>query len=163
MVVDEVPDAVGAEFVERVVARLGSDSAVTESRSAFVIVDESIPTATLLFQNFPNPFPNQVLGITTTCVWFDLAEGGEVQLDILDVRGHVVRNLVPGRTFPTTLEPGRYGRGAGDGSDRCDRGLEWDGTATSGAYVPRGIYVIRLVTPDGVFLKRIVYMGEEPQ
>jgi hypothetical protein len=146
----------------RVTARLESDSSVVESRSTFIIVDESIPTATLLFQNFPNPFPNESTGLSSTCFWFDLAHGGDVTLDILDARGHVVRNVVPGDAFTSSLEPGRYGRGASGGSGNCDPRLTWDGTSASGGYVPRGIYIMRLVTPDGTFLKRIVYMGENP-
>lgn len=143
----------------RVIARLGPDSSVVESRSTFIVVDESIPTATLLFQNFPNPFPNSSVGIATTCIWFDLATAGEVTLDVLDVRGHPVRNIVPGQGFPPTLEPGRYGRGESGGPGSCDQRLTWDGTASNGAHVPRGIYLLRLVTPDGTFLKRVVYLG----
>jgi subtilisin family serine protease len=144
----------------QLIARLGTDSAVIESRSTFLIVDESMPTATLLFQNFPNPFPNEAIGISSTCIWFDLANEGEVILDILDVRGHVVRNVVPGTRFPTTLQPGRYGRGESGGPGSCDPALQWDGTASNGGRLPRGIYVIRLKTPDGTFLKRVVYLGE---
>ncbi len=144
----------------QLIARLGADSAVIESRSTFLIVDESMPTATLLFQNFPNPFPNEAIGISSTCIWFDLAHEGEVVLDILDVRGHVVRNVVPGTRFPRTLQPGRYGRGESGGPGSCDPTLQWDGTAANGERVPRGIYVIRLKTPDGTFMKRVVYLGE---
>ncbi len=144
----------------QLIARLGTDSAVIESRSTFLIVDESMPTATLLFQNFPNPFPNEATGISSTCIWFDLAHEGEVTLDILDARGHVLRNMVPGTRFPTTLQAGRYGRGESGGPGSCDPALQWDGTAANRERVPRGIYIIRLRTPDGTFLKRIVYMGE---
>jgi hypothetical protein len=146
----------------RVIARLGSDSSVIESRSTFIIVDESIPTATLLFQNFPNPFPNAPVGLRSTCIWFDLANGGDVTLDILDVRGHVVRSIVPGQGLPSSLDPGRYGRGESGGPGSCDSRLTWDGTAADGEHVTRGIYLIRLSTPDGTFLKRVVYMGEQP-
>jgi len=144
----------------KVIARLGSDSSVVESRSTFIVVDESIPSATLLYQNFPNPFPNEATGIQSTCIWFDLANGGEVSLDVLDVRGHVVRNIVPEQGLPSTLEPGRYGRGPSGGPGSCDQRLTWDGTTSGGGSVPRGIYIVRLSTPDGSFLKRIVYMGE---
>jgi subtilisin family serine protease len=143
----------------QVIARLDSDSSVVESRSTFIIVDESIPTATLLFQNFPNPFPNESVGLQSTCIWFDIANGGEVTLDILDIRGHVVRNIVPAQGFPSNLEPGRYGRGEAGGPGSCDPRFTWDGTTANGAEVPRGIYLVRLNTPDGAFVKRIVYMG----
>ncbi|MDH3459142.1 MAG: hypothetical protein OER90_20055, partial [Gemmatimonadota bacterium] len=142
-----------------VTARLGSDSAVVGSQGTFVIIDDSAPLATLLFQNFPNPFPNRQIGSTTTCIWFDLADAGEVRLDILDVRGHVVRRMVPGTQFASILQPGRYGRSAGGAPSSCDPRLEWDGTAGDGSIVPRGIYVARLVTSTGTFTRRIVFMG----
>ena len=145
----------------RIVSRLENDSAVTESEGTFVVVDESIPTATLLFQNFPNPFPNRSTGATSTCIWFDLAETGEVHLDILDARGHVVQNIVPGTQFETVMEAGRYGRGQTDQPGACDPRLQWDGTDRDGRRVPRGIYLARLVASAGTFLKRIVYMGPE--
>jgi hypothetical protein len=146
----------------RVVARLGSDSVVVDSEGSFVIVDESLPTATLLFQNFPNPFPDLAAGVTSTCIWFDLAEDDEVTLDILDMRGHIVRNLVPTTVFPRTLPAGRYGRGQSGSTGRCDPRLEWDGTAANGSYVPRGIYPVRFKTAKGTFFKRIVFLGMEP-
>lgn len=144
-----------------VTSRLGGDTSVTESRGTFLIIDESAPAVTLLFQNFPNPFPSAVTGRDRTCIWFDLATAGEVRLDILDIRGHLVRNLVPGddAAFPKVLEADRYGRPAVGAGGPCDPRLEWDGTARDGAAVPRGIYLVRLVTPDGTFFKRIVYMG----
>ncbi|MDH3368955.1 MAG: S8 family serine peptidase, partial [Gemmatimonadota bacterium] len=142
-----------------VTARLGSDSAVVGSQGTFVILDDSAPLATLLFQNFPNPFPNRQVGSTTTCIWFDLADAGEVRLDILDIRGHVVRRMVPGTQLANILQPGRYGRSAGGAPSSCDPRLEWDGTAGDGSIVPRGIYVARLVTPTGTFTRRIVFMG----
>jgi len=143
----------------QVVSRLEQDSAVTESEGTFLVVDESIPTTTLLFQNFPNPFPNRTTGTSTTCIWFDLAEPGRVQLDVLDIRGHVVFNLVPGIHFDATLEAGRYGRGESGLAGSCDPRLQWDGTDAAGRHVPRGVYLVRLQTPAGAFLKRVVYMG----
>jgi hypothetical protein len=149
-------------YTWRVIARLGSDSVSLESEGSFVIVDESLPTATILFQNFPNPFPDDAVGETSTCIWFDLADDDEATLDILDIRGHIVRNLVPAHTFPTTVPAGRYGRGQFGNTGRCDPRLEWDGTATDGSVMPRGIYPVRLKTAKGTFFKRIVFMGVEP-
>ncbi|MBI2537419.1 MAG: S8 family serine peptidase [Gemmatimonadetes bacterium] len=53
----------------RVVSHLGSDTATTESQGAFVVVDGSVPPVTLLFQNFPNPFPNPGLGLVPQGVY----------------------------------------------------------------------------------------------
>jgi subtilisin family serine protease len=145
----------------QVVSHLEGDSAVTRSEGTFIVIDDSVPSVTLLFQNFPNPFPNLTTGSRTTCIWFDLATEGATTLDILDMRGRIVRNLVPGESFPTILMPGRYGRPANGVPGSCDRDLEWDGTASDGSSVPQGVYVVRLNAPDGSFFKRIVYMGPD--
>lgn len=142
-----------------VTAHLASDTATTASEGAFLILDDSAPVTTLLFQNFPNPFPSPVTRTETTCVWFDLASPGRVTLDILDVRGHVVTTLIPGGGFSPMLQPGRYGRPEAGASGRCDPSLEWDGSARDGSMAPRGIYLVRLATPDGTFFKRIVFLG----
>lgn len=144
----------------RVVSHLAGDTATTESQGAFLVVDGSIPPVTLLFQNFPNPFPNPAIGLTATCFWFDLATTGPVRLEILDLRGHRVRALIPSTAFPDPLPAGRYGRPGAAGGGRCDPDLEWDGTAESGHFVLRGVYLAKLVTPDGTFFKRIVFLGE---
>jgi hypothetical protein len=94
-------------------------------------------------------------------MWFDLATEGRVRLDVLDARGHIVREFVPGSEFGSQLPAGRYGRPDGDPGGSCDPRLEWDGTATDGRVLPQGIYLVRLVTPDGTFTKRIVFMGRE--
>ena len=143
----------------RVVSHLGSDTATTESQGAFVVVDGSVPPVTLLFQNFPNPFPNRALGLAATCFWFDLATSGSVRLEILDLRGHRVRTLIPGDAFPDPLPAGRYGRPGGAAGGRCDANLEWDGRTEDGTVVRQGVYLVKLVTPDGTFFKRIVFLG----
>jgi subtilisin family serine protease len=142
----------------RVRSHLASDTATTESRGAFLVVDASIPPVTLLFQNFPNPFPNPAIGLWATCFWFDLATTGTVRLEILDLRGHLVHRLIP-PAFTDPLPAGRYGRPGPAGGGRCDPSLEWDGRAEDGELVPQGIYLAKLVTPDGTFFKRMVFLG----
>ncbi len=144
----------------RVTARLEGDSAVTESRGTFVIIDDSAPPVTLLFQNFPNPFPDRLTGRTATCIWFDLSASGRVELHILDLRGHLVRDLTPGGRG-SILPPGRYGRPATGAPGRCDSSLEWDGTSDAGRPVPQGVYIVKLRAPAGTFFKRIVYLGSD--
>ena len=131
----------------------------SQGRTTVLIVDDSAPTATLLFQNFPNPFPNRSSLRGTTCIWFDLAQQGRVRVDILDMRGHVLRRLFPTDGQATELPPGRYGRPAVDQTGQCDPQFEWDGTAQDGTALPRGIYLVKLEAPAGAFFKRIVYMG----
>jgi subtilisin family serine protease len=143
----------------RVTAFLDGDSVVALSRGPFLIVDDSTPPLTTLFQNFPNPFPNASIGQATTCIWFDLASDGVVQLDILDVRGLVMRRMLPGGPYGPFFRAGRYGRTAVDAVGRCDPQLEWDGRTDGGSTVPPGIYLARLITPNGSFVKRIVFLG----
>src|ERR1051326_6477155 len=88
-------------------------SSAVRSQGSFLVVDGGAPTATLLYQNFPNPFP--VPGRDSTCLWFDIASAGLVELDILDLRGNRVRLFVPGPDFPAILAAGRYGRGYAGG------------------------------------------------
>lgn len=141
----------------RVTAHLGPDQETVQSRGTFVIVDDSVPPVTTLFQNFPNPFP-QGVAQPTTCLWFDLSVPGVVTLDILDVRGLLVRSLIPTTGLGPFLQAGRYGRPP-PGSTGCDPRLTWDGSATDGSTVPAGIYLAKLKTPAGTFFKRIVFRG----
>lgn len=120
------------------------DSTRVASAATFVLLDPTVPPATTLFQNFPNPFPNA--RVQSTCIWFDLKSSAIVQLEVLDIRGNHVRTLIPSAFFPgsTPFGAGRYGR-AREGSDAgCDPRLQWDGSDDSGRTVPTGVYLIRL-------------------
>jgi hypothetical protein len=137
------------------VAHAGSDTSLSTSRGSFLVLDGSTPSATLLYQNFPNPFP--AAGRDSTCLWFDLATTGIVQVDILDLRGNSVRRFVPGPDFPPILTAGRYGRGQAGG---CDTRLMWDGRAADGRLLPAGVYLYKLKAPGIVLFKRIVFRGK---
>ena len=117
------------------------------------------PRATLLYQNFPNPFPSG--GILTTCFWFDLAHDANVQIQVLDIRGNVVRTLVPSPTIPAHLTAGRYGRGTGDipNGFGCDGRFIWDGTAADGSLVPPGVYLLRMRADGEDIVRRMLYLG----
>ncbi|MEP6763276.1 MAG: hypothetical protein ABJB66_03145 [Gemmatimonadaceae bacterium] len=149
-------------------ASLAHGEEVTEnSISSFVITDPTLPTTTLLYQNFPNPFPS--VRSFTTCFWFDIgAAGGVVSLDVLDFRGNLVRRIIdPQQTtnaqgifFAQPFLPGSYGRGAFGAQNGCDNRFVWDGTATDGRTVPRGIYFLRLlVAGSAPSFKKIVFLG----
>jgi hypothetical protein len=114
------------------------------------------PPVTLLYQNFPNPFP--AMGQETTCLSFDLAVASEVELDILDLRGSPVRRLVPGPELGPMLTPGRYGR-SGSGGLPCDPRLTWDGRADNGQDVPAGVYLFKLRASGITQFRRIVFRG----
>jgi hypothetical protein len=139
-----------------VVAQAGGDTSLTQSVGIFTILDATLPRTTLLFQNFPNPFPSG--REEATCLWFDLATTGLVELDVLDLRGNLVRRFIPGPELPAILPAGRYGR-AGVGGPTCDSRLIWNGTAGDGRTVPPGVYLTRLKAAGQVFVRRIVFRG----
>lgn len=129
------------------------------SQASFVITDPLLPTTTLLYQNFPNPFPSAVA--FATCFWFDVGDGGaSISLDVLDLRGNLVRSVVPGDDGVKTFEPGRYGRGAPGASSNCDNRFVWDGTAADGRTVAPGVYLARFRANNGApTFRRIVFKG----
>jgi hypothetical protein len=146
-------------FRWRVVAHIGSDSAVATSPGTFLVLDESVPSQTVLFQNFPNPFPNPATGVATTCIWFDVARDGDVRLEIFDLRGRRVRRLVPTQAAPSPMVAGRYGRPAAAATGTCDPRFAWDGYGDDGQLVRPGVYVVRLQAGGFSDSRRIVFEG----
>ena len=143
----------------KVVAHLGPDSSYADSRGPFLVLDPSVPGATILYQNFPNPFPAG--GQTETCLWFDLAVTARTELTLYDLRGNPVRHFVPGPDFPAVMTAGRYGRGAA-GGPTCDARLTWDGRDDHGDMVAVGVYLYKLKVGDVILFKRIVFRGRIP-
>jgi hypothetical protein len=142
------------------VVRAGADTSRVTSAGAFLVADPSTPPATLLYQNVPNPFPGA--GRDSTCLWFDLASASLVELEVLDLRGAMVRRFIPGPDFPAILTAGRYGRSVIAGGGLCDPRLMWDGRAGNGREVPAGVYLYRLRAGGTVQFKRIVFRGRRP-
>ncbi|HET7457909.1 MAG TPA: hypothetical protein VFJ74_09655 [Gemmatimonadaceae bacterium] len=155
-----------------VVARLASgDTTRVASVATFVIADDGVPPATILYQNFPNPFPAitasaaaavaNSAGVGATCFWFDLARPSVVRLDVYTLRGNHVRTLVPSGALQGVLAAGRYGRapGAASANSGCDPRLAWDGTAADGRVVPAGIYLVRLVADQTSSVRKVVFRG----
>jgi hypothetical protein len=133
------------------------DSSTTRSAASFVIVDAGAPTVTLLYQNFPNPFPSS--STASTCIWFDLHRATTVTLTVLDIRGALVRTLVPSATVSGAFVPGRYGRGSVGSNTGCDSRFSWDGRADDGSIAPTGVYLVRLKTNYSVQFKRALFRG----
>jgi len=129
------------------------------SQASFIITDPLLPTTTLLYQNFPNPFPSAAA--MATCFWFDVGDGGaSVSLDVLDLRGNLVRTVVPGDDGVRDFEPGRYGRGAPGAASNCDNRFIWNGTAADGRTVAPGVYLARFRANNGApTFRRIVFKG----
>src|SRR5207248_2543913 len=147
------------------VVHAGPDTSLVRSQGVFMVVDGSIPPTTLLYQNFPNPFP--AAGRDSTCLWFDLAIPAVVELAVLDLRGNAVRRFVPGPDFPGILPAGRYGR-SGPGRPTCDARLMRDGRADAGLSHLRGVrggelpvlLVAPYVTSVPARRQRLVILGE---
>jgi len=151
------PLEVNRSYRWTLVVHAGPDTSIVRSEGSFLVLDGGTPTATLLYQNFPNPFPTA--GRDSTCLWFDLAVSGMVELDILDLRGNAVRRFIPGPDFPAFVNAGRYGRGA-PGGGSCDPRLMWDGRADNGQMLPAGVYLAKLKAPAMLVFKRIVFRGK---
>jgi hypothetical protein len=140
----------------QLIVHAGTDTSLVEPPAPFIVLDGTAPPATVLYQNFPNPFPTPTQ--ETTCLWFDVSRPGAVALEILDLRGGVVRRLLPSSGFPIVLPPGRYGRGSAGGG-LCDPQFAWDGRADDGRWLPAGVYLYKLKAPGVIQFKRIVFRG----
>lgn len=145
----------------KVIARLPNglpiDSAVAVGPSTFTIEPSDAVVKTLLYQNFPNPFP--AASSASTCFWFDLRTATHVELTILDIRGHLVRTMIPG-VLSSQLTPGRYGRLRDLTASGCDPTLAWDGTADNGRVVPAGVYLLRFrADGEAESVKKILFLG----
>ena len=145
------------KVVARVIHGLPGDSAVAVGSSTFTIQPSDAVVKTLLYQNFPNPFPAP--SSQTTCFWFDLKTAAHVELTVHDLRGHRVRTIIPGE-LGSELTPGRYGRASEVDGTGCDPRLRWDGTADDGRVVPSGVYLLRF-RADGQaeMMKKILFLG----
>jgi hypothetical protein len=128
----------------------GSGEVRVSSPGTFVISSDTLPTVTLLYQNFPNPF-GRGMRSNQTSLWFDLAHASKVRITIYDIRQRMVRRLVPGLLSDATLTAGAYGR---DGT------ITWDGKDDAGRFVPPGVYVA-VFEGDGTRASiKILFKGE---
>lgn len=137
----------------------GGESIRVYSQGSFVITDPPLPTTTIMYQNFPNPFPSAAA--QATCFWFDVGQdGARVSLDVLDLRGNLVKRIVPADDGVKQFDAGRYGRGLPGAASNCDDRFVWDGTATDGRTVAPGVYLARFRANDGSpTFRRIVFRG----
>lgn len=138
---------------------LAGDTTRATSAASFVVLDPAMPPATILFQNFPNPFPND--RVSSTCIWFDLHTASTVEVQVLDVRGNRVRTIIPSAAFSsaTPFAAGRYGRASEGSNTGCDPRYEWDGTDDTGRMVPPGVYLIRLRAGSVETFRKALFKG----
>jgi len=148
----------------RVIARTpGGVADTVESAAPFVVTSATQPPATVLYQNFPNPFPMGPGEEHRTRIWFDLDRPTRVRLAIYDLRGRLVRRLIPASTAcgdDVFMNPGLYGRDDSPVATGCIL-TYWDGIDDLGRRVPRGVYVLRLTTDMGHQSRPLVYMPDD--
>ncbi|HSA54050.1 MAG TPA: hypothetical protein VLE53_00025 [Gemmatimonadaceae bacterium] len=118
----------------------------------------AIPAVTLLYQNFPNPFPTTTAA--ETCLSFDLHRPSRVSLTIHDIRGNLVRSIVPSPQVAADLAAGRYGRSVPGDAAPCDPRFLWDGRADDGRVVAPGAYLVRLRTESHESFRRMLFRGQ---
>ncbi len=95
-----------------------------------------MPTRTALHGNYPNPARGG------TQIKFDLAHGANVNLEIFDLAGRLVRTLASGRRTP-----GQYTH-------------MWDGVSNAGYPVRTGSYFYRLTAGDHTEIRRLILLPE---
>ncbi|MBN2411433.1 Ig-like domain-containing protein [candidate division KSB1 bacterium] len=99
-----------------------------------VSAEAPVPSTFDLSQNFPNPFN------PTTSIRFELPRNSDVTLEVYNIMGQMVRQLVDSK-----IEAGYHT-------------VNWDGTNESGVRVGSGVYYYRLVAGDFVNIKKMVLL-----
>ena len=97
-------------------------------------VDEVISDQKAMVSNYPNPFNPE------TTIFFTLDERGNVKIDIFNIRGQLVKNLID-----TTLPSGEHS-------------LLWDGKDFLGVNVPSGVYFFRFAHQDELIVNKMALM-----
>lgn len=96
--------------------------------------DVSLPQQITLHQNYPNPFN------PSTRIVFELPHAQQIHLQIYDVTGHLIRELVNGR----------YGAGRHE--------VTWDARDEKGRRVSSGLYVYQLKTSEGIMQRKMLLL-----
>ncbi len=99
-----------------------------------VLATETVPEASGLAPNFPNPFNS------ATLITYHLSSPGPVQLVIYNVLGQPVRTLVDGSQTAGTYQ------------------IRWDVLDQRGVSLSTGIYIARLSYPGGMQTQRLLYL-----
>ncbi len=115
----------------------------SDIRNAFLSLQLTVgdirPQDTILAQNFPNPFNPE------TWIPYQLNKATEVQIDIYDVSGHLVRSLDLGwQPVGSYMTP--------------SSAAYWDGKNAVGERVASGIYFYTLQTLDFTATRRMVIL-----
>ena len=118
--------------------RVGNESA---RHIDFVADGQSLPQATRLGSNFPNPFnPETTIPLSIAPVLESGGEEVQVRLAIFNVSGQLVHRLLDKR-----MAPGNYQ-------------IQWNGHNAAGERVGSGVYIYRLETPYAVLVRRMTLL-----
>ena len=131
-VYDKAQNALRADFTE--IVRFE----VEEGAPAAPIV-ASLPDATQLLANYPNPFNPE------TWIPYQLANASDVQITIYDTRGMLVRTLALGH------------QSAGYYTHR-NRAAYWDGRNSLGERVASGVFFYKLQTDETSLMRKMVIL-----
>jgi photosystem II stability/assembly factor-like uncharacterized protein len=104
------------------------------SEVAYTINDLVIPQSIILNQNYPNPFNN------STKICYQLSKSNIVKLNIFNLQGQLVRELV------------NESQKAGDHS------VYWDGRSISGEEVTSGVYIYSIESDHKIHVKKMLYL-----
>ncbi len=132
-------DTVAHSIVLQKVVEIKTDDAnSTDSESddldAAAKVVSKLPEGFELAQNYPNPFN------PTTTISFSIPTSQKVSLEIINVRGQVVKTLLDQQMSAGT------------------HAIEWDATNAGGSKVASGIYLYKLTTANDVAVKKMTLM-----
>ena len=89
------------------------------------------PKVFALNQNYPNPFN------PTTSISFDMFESSNISLNIYDLNGRLVKNLMSGN-----LSQGTYN-------------IDWNGKNANGASVAGGVYLYSITSNNSTIVKKM--------
>lgn len=100
--------------------------ATVQTLTGVLTIDSKIPEQFSISQNYPNPFNPQ------TSIRYDLPTSSYVRLDVYDISGRQIANLVDNSQQPGTYE------------------ATWNGKNDAGADVASGVYYYRIEVSDEI-------------
>ena len=103
------------------------------TNTALNIIEEVVisPSAFSLKQNYPNPFN------PSTSISFELFEPSKISLNVHDLNGRLVKNLLSGN-----LNSGAYN-------------IKWNGKSTKGMSVAGGVYFYSITSGESTIIKKM--------
>jgi hypothetical protein len=91
-----------------------------------------LPGPTFITSNAPNPFGDR------TTIHFRMGTSGQVDMQVMDVRGRLVKHLT------------------GDSFEEGHHSMGWDGRNSQGRKAPAGVYFVKMQVGSSVSTHRMV-------